>query len=72
MVTILKIIVIALFIGFGIYAIFSGQQPEPWQRHFQGFFQKGPLGIIMAMGLTFIAFEGYEIIAQCGEEVKNP
>lgn len=72
LVTILKIVVIALFIGFGIYAIFFGQQPEPWQRHFQGFFQKGPLGIIMAMGLTFIAFEGYEIIAQCGEEVKNP
>jgi amino acid transporter len=26
----------------------------------------------MAMGLTFVAFEGYEIIAQCGEEVKDP
>ncbi len=72
LVTILKIVVIALFIGFGIYAIFFGQQPEPWQGHFKGFFQKGALGIIMAMGLTFIAFEGYEIIAQCGEEVKNP
>jgi len=24
------------------------------------------------MGLTFIAFEGYEIIAQCSEEVRNP
>ncbi len=72
LVTILKIVVIALFIGFGLFAMFSGKTPEPWPEHFRGFFQKGPLGIIMAMGLTFIAFEGYEIIAQCGEEVKNP
>ncbi len=72
LVTILKIVVIALFIGFGLFAMFSGNTPKPWPEHFQGFFQKGPLGIIMAMGLTFIAFEGYEIIAQCGEEVKNP
>ncbi|MBN1271100.1 MAG: amino acid permease [Candidatus Aminicenantes bacterium] len=72
LITILKIIVIALFIGFGCFAIFSGKTPEPWPQHFKGFFQKGPFGIIMAMGLTFIAFEGYEIIAQCGEEVKNP
>jgi amino acid transporter/nucleotide-binding universal stress UspA family protein len=71
-VTIVKIIVIALFIGFGIYAIFAGKTPEPWQSQFSGFFQKGAIGVIMAMGLTFIAFEGYEIIAQCGEEVKNP
>ena len=72
LVTILKIVVIAMFIGFGLYAMFAGKTPEPWPEHFRGFFQKGPLGIIIAMGLTFIAFEGYEIIAQCGEEVKNP
>lgn len=72
LVTILKIVIIALFIGFGLYAMFFGRLEEPWTGHFEGFFQKGPLGIIMAMGLTFIAFEGYEIIAQCGEEVKNP
>ncbi|MFH1945547.1 MAG: amino acid permease [Acidobacteriota bacterium] len=71
-VTIIKIVVIALFIVFGLAAIFSGKTPEPWQNQFGGFFQKGPMGIIIAMGLTFIAFEGYEIIAQCGEEVKNP
>ena len=71
-ITIVKIIVIALFIGFGLYAMFSGNLSEPWQGHFQGFFQKGASGIIIAMGLTFIAFEGYEIIAQCGEEVKDP
>jgi hypothetical protein len=29
-------------------------------------------GIVAAMGLTFIAFEGYEVIVQTGEEVKNP
>jgi len=71
-VTIIKMIVIALFIVFGCVAIFSGKTPEPWPAHFTGFFQKGAMGIIMAMGLTFIAFEGYEIIAQCGEEVKDP
>jgi amino acid transporter/nucleotide-binding universal stress UspA family protein len=71
-VTIVKIVVIVMFIGFGLYAIFAGKTDQPWQSQFSGFFQKGWAGIIMAMGLTFIAFEGYEIIAQCGEEVKNP
>jgi len=28
--------------------------------------------ILMTMGLTFIVFEGYEIIAQTGEETRNP
>jgi hypothetical protein len=32
----------------------------------------GIAGIVAAMGLTFIAFEGYEVIVQTGEEVKNP
>ncbi|HEX7207440.1 MAG TPA: amino acid permease [Nitrososphaeraceae archaeon] len=32
----------------------------------------GIAGIVAAMGLTFIAFEGYEIIVQTGEEIKNP
>ncbi|MFC2157448.1 amino acid permease [Acidobacteriota bacterium] len=71
-VTIVKIIVIAMFIGFGVYAMLAGTTTNPWQTQFTGFFQKGPIGIIIAMGLTFIAFEGYEIIAQCGEEVKDP
>jgi len=71
-VTMVKIIVIGMFIAFGCYAIFSGNLAEPWQSHFTGFFQQGVKGIIIAMGLTFIAFEGYEIIAQCGEEVVNP
>ena len=30
------------------------------------------LAIIMAMGFTFIVFEGYEVIAQTGEECRDP
>ena len=33
---------------------------------------KNYTNILMVMGFTIIAFEGYEIIVQCGEEVKDP
>ncbi|MDD4308625.1 MAG: amino acid permease, partial [Thermoplasmata archaeon] len=32
----------------------------------------GWTSILIAMGFTFIVFEGYEIISQCGEECKDP
>ena len=44
-----------------------------WTSNFMSNFAPiGIGGIVAAMGLTFIAFEGYEIIVQTGEEVKNP
>jgi APA family basic amino acid/polyamine antiporter len=43
-----------------------------WRANFSDFMPNGISGIVAAMGLTFIAFEGYEIIVQTGEEVKNP
>ena len=36
------------------------------------FFPEGAVGVLSAMGLTFIAFEGYEIITRSAEEVRNP
>jgi amino acid transporter len=68
-VTILKIVILAVFIGAGIWAI--ADHPIYLDK-FQNFAPKGIAGILSAMGLTFIAFEGYEIIVQAGEEVKNP
>ncbi len=35
-------------------------------------FPKGFGGVLVAMGLTFIAFEGYDLIATVSEEVKEP
>ena len=68
-ITVLKVIILALFIGFGIWAIIENPS---YLDKFENFSPEGLTGIISAMGLTFIAFEGYEIIVQAGEEVKNP
>ncbi len=68
-VTVSKVVILIVFIVSGIWAIVS--HPVFFQK-FQNFSPKGFPGILSAMGLTFIAFEGYEIIVQAGEEVKEP
>ncbi|MDH3496017.1 MAG: amino acid permease [Gemmatimonadota bacterium] len=68
-VTVGKIAVIGGFIGLGIWVLAG--RPD-WQTSFEPFFTTGWGGVFAAMGLTFIAFEGYEIIAQTSEEVENP
>ena len=70
-VTVTKVIILGLFCGFGLVAMFN--HPEGWTTRFtEGFLPEGWSGVLIAMGLTFIAFEGYEIIAQSGEEIKDP
>ncbi|MDX1687687.1 MAG: amino acid permease [Candidatus Promineifilaceae bacterium] len=68
-VTIAKVIILGVFIAFGLAAVI--RQPE-LNVFTDNFLPHGLGGVFVAMGLTFIAFEGYEIIAQSGEEVKNP
>ncbi|WP_263785959.1 APC family permease [Salinibacter grassmerensis] len=65
-VTIIKIIILLIFAGFGAFAV-QGSNFEP-------FFAKegSSVAILKAMGLTFIAFEGYDLIATVTEEVENP
>lgn len=67
--TLLKITILFIFVLLGAKIIFSESHRF---THFTPFFSKGFFGILTAMGLTYIAFEGYEIIAQSGEEVKDP
>lgn len=68
-VTVLKIIIISIFIISGLFVIFG--EPVNFDK-FDNFAPEGIIGIVSAMGLTYIAFEGYEIIVQAGEEVRNP
>lgn len=68
-VTVTKVLIIGLFIGSGLWVMFG--EPSHWAK-FTPFAPEGFAGVLSAMGLTYIAFEGYEIIVQAGEEVKNP
>ena len=68
-VTIIQLGLIFLLIFAGLF-VMSGN--PNWRMNFSNFAPMGIGGVVAAMGLTFIAFEGYEVIVQTGEEVKNP
>ncbi|MHC3381455.1 amino acid permease [Haloarcula sp. H-GB5] len=69
-VTMVKVTVIIILIAFGLGYIVGN--PAEASGRFQPFLPRDFGGVFIAMGLTFIAFEGYEIIVQSGEEVVNP
>jgi len=64
LVTLVKIAILLVFAGFGAFAVDLG--------NFDPLFTQGAASLLPAMGLTFIAFEGYDLIATVTEEVKNP
>lgn len=68
-ITVAKVIILGVFIGIGIRAMIINPNFNVFTDNF---LPHGITGVFAAMGLTFIAFEGYEIIAQSGEEVKDP
>lgn len=75
LVTLTLLAIVLVFIIFGLAAVFNAgafpvQNFEPFFRgnsNWQNF-----VTLLGAMGFTFIVFEGYEIIAQTGEEARNP
>jgi len=69
-ITLAKIAVLLLFVVFGVKAVLGA--PAEAAANFNPFFPKGFGGVLVAMGLTFIAFEGYDLIATVAEEVKDP
>jgi amino acid transporter/nucleotide-binding universal stress UspA family protein len=69
--TVAKLIILGVFIAYGLRALGvapAGQIAES----FNPFFPRGMAGVFVSMGLTFIAFEGYDLIATVAEEIKEP
>ena len=73
-VTIVLVAVVVTFIIAGLLHLSNtGIPPQNFQPFFRGTSAGAQfLTLLGAMGFTFIVFEGYEIIAQTGEEVRNP
>jgi amino acid transporter/nucleotide-binding universal stress UspA family protein len=67
--TMTKVAILGVLVLFGLKAL--ANRPD-WAAEFVPFLPNGIGGVLAAMGLTAIAFEGYEIVAQSGEEVMNP
>jgi len=69
-ITMAKIAILGIFIAYGVKRIF--QIPDQAIASFKPFLPNGGGGVLIAMGLTFIAFEGYDLIATVAEEIKAP
>jgi len=73
LITIVQILIVSFFVAFMVIYAFD-MKGIHIMDNFDPLFPEGTNAgkILMMMGFTFIAFEGYEIIVQCGEEIKNP
>ena len=72
-VTLIQILIIAFFVTFSILFALDAKGVHVLDN-FEPLLpaEKGFSDVFMVMAFTFLAFEGYEIIVQCGEEVKDP
>jgi amino acid transporter/nucleotide-binding universal stress UspA family protein len=69
-ITLAKIAVLVVFIIYGLKQALSAT--DVTMANFKPLFPMGFTGVLAAMGLTFIAFEGYDLIATVSEEVREP
>jgi basic amino acid/polyamine antiporter, APA family len=69
--TIGKLVVFAILIAGGAWA-WVGADAGRLIGRLHPFFSAGPLGLAKAMGYTFIALQGFDLIAAVGGEVRDP
>jgi amino acid transporter len=72
--TAVKVTILVVFVAFGFLSAGGGGETSFTFQNFDPLFTQGggAFAILPAMGLTFIAFEGYDLITTVTEEVENP
>ena len=69
--TIGKVVVFVVLILFGLWAV--AEQPiEQTTENLSPFFSNGSIGVLSAMGFSFIALQGFDLIATIAGEVREP
>ncbi len=69
LVSVFLIGILGLFIAFSVGYVFgNGVASDAYSP----FFAFGSMSVATSMAFTFMIFEGYEVVAQTGEEAKNP
>ncbi|TVP54230.1 MAG: amino acid permease [Gemmatimonadales bacterium] len=66
-----KLVVFAVLIAAGL-AVIVQRGPAEALAPLDPFFELGWMGVVAAMGFTFITFQGFELIAGIAGEVRNP
>ena len=66
-----KVVVFTILILVGV-VVLAFSEPGTIGRGMTPFFPEGTTGLLQAMGFTFIALQGFDLIAAVGGEVRNP
>ncbi len=66
-----KVVVFGILILGGLWTVI-GQPVSETRDAFRPFFAGGLMGVLQAMGYTFIALQGFDLIAAVGGEIRNP
>jgi APA family basic amino acid/polyamine antiporter len=69
--TIGKVAVFVVLIAGGLWALVRSSSPATAVSNLQPFFPGGAAGLFQAMGFTFIALQGFDLIAAVGGEVED-
>ena len=72
LVVVIKVVVILLFIGFGVWYV-NGANWEPFIPENTGQFGRfGWSGVLQAAGIIFFAYIGFDAVSTAAQEAKNP